>query len=74
LLAATLINRFSVPMLIPNTSSMTALPENNYWTFRVSPDDEMYSQAVYDRVNEQLGEGATIALLFEEPLPGMMRL
>jgi branched-chain amino acid transport system substrate-binding protein len=70
MLAATLINRFSVPMLIPNTSSMTALPENNYWTFRVSPDDEMYSQAVYDRVNEQLGEGATIALLFEDTSAG----
>lgn len=70
MLAATLINRFSVPMLIPNTSSMTALPENNYWTFRVSADDEMYSQAVFDKIKTELGEEKTIAILFEDTSAG----
>lgn len=70
MLAATLINRFSVPMLVPNTSSLTALPANNYWAFRVSPNDEMYSQAVYAKVKDQLGEGKTIAILFEDTSAG----
>ncbi|TLN03476.1 amino acid ABC transporter substrate-binding protein, partial [bacterium] len=70
MLAATLINRFAVPMLIPNTSSMTALPENNFWTFRVSPNDEMYSRAVYEMVKAELGEERTVALLFEDTSAG----
>lgn len=70
MLAATLINRFSVPMLIPNTSSMAALPENNYWTFRVSADDQMYSQAVFDRIKKELGEEKSLAILFEDTSAG----
>lgn len=70
MMAATLVNRFSVPMLVPDTSNLTALPEKNYWSFRVSPSDEMYSQAVFEKVKEELGEEKTIAVLFEDTSAG----
>lgn len=70
MMAATLVNRFSLPMLVPNTSNMTALPEKNYWSFRISPDDEMYSQAVFEKVKEELGEEKTITVLFEDTSAG----
>lgn len=70
MLAATLINRFSVPMLVPGSSGMATLPDKNYWTFRVNANDEMYSQTVFEKIKKELGEEKTISLIFEDTSAG----
>ncbi len=63
--AASLANRFLVPMLIPSGGGLHVLPGENFWVFRLDASDEAYSLAAVEKIKEDLGEGAGVDIVFE---------
>ncbi len=68
--AASLANRFLVPMLVPSGGGAHVLPGENYWVFRLDPGDDAYSQAAFVKIKEDLGEGAGVDIVFENTTYG----
>ncbi len=68
--AASLANRFLVPMLIPSGGGAYILPVENYWVFRLDAGDEAYSLAAFAKIKEDLGEGAGVEIVFEDTTYG----
>ncbi len=52
--AATLVNFFNVPMLVPTTGGENLLPSNNLWVFRLSPPSSEYAGYIFGSVLQQL--------------------
>lgn len=52
--AATLVNFFNVPMLVPSAGGENLLPSNNLWVFRLSAPSSEYASYIFGSVLKQL--------------------
>ncbi|MEA4906749.1 MAG: ABC transporter substrate-binding protein [Anaerolineaceae bacterium] len=68
--AASLVNYFSIPMLIPSAEGLHILPEDNHWAFRLSASDDAYTRGAFDMVKQELGAGQKVVILFEDSTAG----
>ncbi len=68
--AASLANRFAVPMLIPSGGGMHILPSENFWVFRLDASDEASSTAAFQKLKEDRGPGAGVDIVFENTTYG----
>lgn len=56
--AATLVNFFNVPMLVPSAGGENLLPSNNLWVFRLSAPSSEYASYIFGSVLQQLAAGS----------------
>ena len=68
--AATLVNYFEVPLMIPSASGSHVLPDNNLWAFRLRASEESYAQAVAAMLKNQLTTNKSVVILFEDTTEG----
>jgi branched-chain amino acid transport system substrate-binding protein len=64
--AASLINYFEVPMLIPSAGGTHILPAENLWAFRLSASEAATAQTVFQMLKDELGANKKVAILFDD--------
>ncbi len=64
--AASLVNYFTTPMILPSAGGSHVLPADNHWAFSLSPNEDTYAQTIATMIKEQLGEGKRVSVLYED--------
>lgn len=68
--AASLVNYFATPLIIPATSGSHVLPNENHWAYRLNATDTIIGSAIIDLVKQELGAGKKFTIVFEDSTQG----
>jgi len=64
--AASLINYFEIPMVIPSAGGTHITPTENLWAFRLSASEEAIAETTFQMIKDMLGSRRTIAIIFDD--------
>jgi ABC-type branched-subunit amino acid transport system substrate-binding protein len=68
--AASLVNYFETPLLVPSAGGSHVLPTDNLWSFRLHAPEDAYAQQSFAMVKQELGDSRSVAVIFEDTTEG----
>ena len=68
--AASLVNYFETPLLVPSAGGAHVLPPDNIWSFRLNAGEDAYAQQAFAMVKQELGDARSVAVIFENTTEG----